>query len=61
LSVEPTGELIALPEIPSWFRGHPRKRKQGGEGKGQEMRGMEREGRERDERGSWTPPDFQMD
>jgi len=54
-------ELIALPETPSWFRGHPRKKKEGGEGKGQEMRGMEGEGRERDERRSWTPPDFQMD
>jgi len=41
----PLGELTALPQIPSWFRGwdHAGKGEEGGEGKG---RGRERRGRE---------------
>jgi len=68
----PLGELTALPRPPNWFRGwgRPGKGNEGGEGEGRERKGGERE-RERerkegeekglDERGSWTPRDFQMD
>jgi len=54
----PLGELTVLPRPSSWFRwwGRPGNGKEGEEGEG---KGKRR--KRRDERGSWTPPDFQMD